>query len=73
MSDQSKKLGKELGAHMKTAYQDTFDEGVPDVFRVLIDENLKKGVSDTLDEGIPDRFVQLLAKLGDATRPEGSQ
>lgn len=70
MSDQSKKIKDELGAHLKHAYEDTLNEGVPEVFRALIDENLKRGVSDTLDEGIPERFIDLLSKLGDAKRAE---
>lgn len=52
--------------NLKSAFQETFDEGVPEEFREMIDENLKKAFEGTVEEGIPDRFAELVAKLGEA-------
>ena len=61
-----------LGAHLKDAYSDTFAEELPESFRVLIDENLRKGVEETLEEGIPDRFRDLLSQLDEAASKGGA-
>ncbi len=63
MTDQSNNPDNKIGDHLKAAFQDTFDEGVPDVFRDLIDTNLKKAFEETVDEGVPDRFAILMAEL----------
>ena len=73
MSDNRKTSTANLGAQLKGAFQDTVDEGLPDHFRALIDQNLKKGVEETLQEGIPDRFRDLLAKLEDVSGDGGSK
>jgi len=73
MSDISKKTADQLGVHLKDAYQDTVEDGVPEAFQMLIDENLKKGVEETLQEGIPDRFRDLLSRLSDATDARGQR
>lgn len=52
--------------NLKSAFQDTLDEGVPEEFRELIDKNLKKAFEETVEEGVPDRFAALVAKLGEA-------
>lgn len=62
--DKSKKsMPNEISLSLKDAFQDTFEEDLPEHFQTLIDDNLKKGVEETLKEGIPDRFRDLLAQL----------
>lgn len=72
MDDEEKPNGGILGAHLKDAYADTFEEDLPETFRVLIDENLRKGVEETLEEGIPDRFRDLLSQLDKAASEGGA-
>ncbi len=59
-----------LAGHLRAAFKDTVDEGIPDEFCKLIDDNLKQAYNKTVDEGIPDRFADLLAKL---TRVAGQE
>lgn len=65
MTENGSKREKALGAHLRAAYQDTVEDGVPDRFQALIDENLKRAFDDTVKEGVPDRFAALLAQLKD--------
>ncbi|WP_341365409.1 NepR family anti-sigma factor [Yoonia sp. BS5-3] len=60
-----------LSAHLKDAYSDTLEEELPETFRLLIDENLRKGVEETLNEGIPDRFRHLLSQLDEVASKGG--
>lgn len=48
---------------LQSAYRETVDEGVPDSFRTLIDENLKRAFDETIAEGVPDRFQTLMDDL----------
>lgn len=68
MTENGSKSEKALGAHLRAAYDDTVDEGVPDRFQALIDDNLKRAFDDTVNEGVPERFAVLLAQLGDKTK-----
>ena len=72
MDEKEKPTAGILGAHLKDAYADTFEEDLPETFKVLIDENLRKGVEETLDEGIPDRFRDLLSQLDKAAADGGA-
>lgn len=59
-----------LARALRDAYQDTVDEGVPDGFRKLIDDNLKRAYDETVQEGVPDRFARLMERLKSASDGE---